>query len=108
MTAVLFDAPGPRGRRRVLIGSVAAGVALTGLAAVVVARLADSGQFEGAKWGPILNPSDENFGPLWRSLGGGLRATLAAAGWAMVFSLVLGTLLAVTRIRTGETGAAAL
>jgi len=98
VTAVLFDAPGPRGRRRVLIGSVAAGVALTGLAAVVVARLADSGQFEGAKWGPILNPSDENFGPLWRSLGGGLRATLAAAGWAMVFSLVLGTLLAVTRI----------
>lgn len=98
MTSVLFDAPGPRGRRRVLIGSVVAGVALAGLAAVVVGRLAANDQFEGAKWGPLLNPSDENFGPLWRSLWGGLRATLAAAVWAMVFSLVLGTVLAVTRI----------
>jgi glutamate transport system permease protein len=35
---------------------------------------------------------------LWRSLWGGLRATLAAAGWAMLFSVTLGTLLAVTRI----------
>jgi glutamate transport system permease protein len=98
VTSVLFDAPGPRGRRRVLTGSVIAGVVLAALAAVVVGRLADNGQFEGAKWGPLLNPSDENFGPLWRSLGGGLRATLAAAGWAMGFSFVLGTVLAVTRI----------
>lgn len=98
MTSVLFDAPGPRGRRRVLIGSVVAGVMLAGLAAVVVARLADNDQFEGAKWGPLLNPSDENFGPLWGSLWGGLRATMAAAVWAMVFSLALGTLMAVTRI----------
>jgi glutamate transport system permease protein len=98
VTSVLFDAPGPRGRRRVLIGSVVAGVALAGLAAVVAGRLADNGQFESAKWNPLVNPSDENFGPLWRSLWGGLRATLAAAGWAMVFSFVLGTALAVTRI----------
>ncbi|HET9771482.1 MAG TPA: amino acid ABC transporter permease [Acidimicrobiia bacterium] len=98
MTSVLFDAPGPRGRRRVLVGSIVAGVALAGLAAVVAARLADNGQFEGVKWGPVINPSDDNFGPLWRSLGGGLRATLAAAGWAMGFSFVLGTVFAVTRI----------
>jgi glutamate transport system permease protein len=95
---VLFDAAGPRARRRVLVFSLAAGVALTGLGALVVLRLADNNQFEGDKWGPLLNPSDESFGPLWRSLWGGFRATLAAAGWAMVFSLVLGTLMAVTRI----------
>jgi glutamate transport system permease protein len=98
MTAVLFDAPGPRGRRRVLVGSVVAGVVLAGLAVVVGLRLSDNGQFAGEKWGPLLNPSDTSFGPLWRSLWGGLRATLAAAGWAMAFSLVLGTVLAVTRI----------
>jgi glutamate transport system permease protein len=98
VTSILFDAPGPRARRRVLIGSVVAGVALAGFALLVVQRLADNGQFEGDKWGPLLNPSDENFGPLWRSLWGGLRATLAAAGWAVVFSLVLGTVMAVTRI----------
>lgn len=98
MTSVLFDAPGPRTRRRVLIGSVVAGVVLAGIGLLVAQRLADNGQFEGDKWGPLLNPSDENFGPLWRSLRGGMRATLAAAGYAMVFSLVLGTLVAVTRI----------
>jgi glutamate transport system permease protein len=98
VTSILFDAPGPRARRRVLIGSVVAGVALAGFALLVVQRLADNGQFEGDKWGPLLNPSDDNFGPLWRSLWGGLRATLAAAGWAVVFSLVLGTVMAVTRI----------
>ena len=98
MTAVLFDVPGPRARRRVLAGSVVAGVVLAGLAFVVVQRLADNGQFDSAKWNPLLNPSDENFGPLWRSLWGGLRATMAAAVWAVAFSLTLGTLLAVTRI----------
>lgn len=98
MTSVLFDAPGPRGRRRVLISSVVAGLVLAGLAAVVVARLADNNQFEGAKWGPLLNPSDESFGPLWGSLSAGLRATMAAAVWAVVFSLCLGTVMAVTRI----------
>ena len=98
MTSVLFDAPGPRARRRVLIGSVVAGVALAGVAVMVVQRLADNGQFEGSMWGPLLNPSDESFGPLWRLLWGGMRATLAAAVWAMAFSFILGTLMAVTRI----------
>jgi glutamate transport system permease protein len=82
----------------VLVGSVVAGVVLAGLAVLVGLRLSDNGQFAGEKWGPLLNPSDPSFGPLWRSLWGGLRATLAAAGWAMAFSLALGTVLAVTRI----------
>jgi glutamate transport system permease protein len=98
VTSVLFDAPGPRARRRVLIGSIVAGVALVGVAVLVVQRLADNGQFEGSMWGPLLNPSDESFGPLWRLLWGGMRATLAAAVFAVAFSLVLGTLMAVTRI----------
>jgi glutamate transport system permease protein len=98
MTSLLYDVPGPRARRRVLVGSIVAGVVLACLVVLVVVRLADNGQFEGAKWSPLLHPSDENFGPLWRSLWGGLRATLAAAGWAMAFSLVLGTILAAARI----------
>jgi glutamate transport system permease protein len=98
MTSLLYDIPGPRARRRVLLVSLIAGAALSGVAVLAVLRLADNGQFESAKWSPLLSPSDENFGPLWRSLGGGLRATLEAAVWAMVFSLVLGTILAATRI----------
>jgi glutamate transport system permease protein len=102
MTSVLFDAPGPRARRRVLVGSVVAGGLLAVVALLVALRLADNGQFEGAKWGPLLNPSDEKFGALWRFLFGGMRATLAAAGWAIVLSLSLGTLLAVSRITAGR------
>lgn len=98
MTSVLYDAPGPRARRRILIGSTVAGLALAGLAAFVVLRLADNHQFEARKWNPLIDPGDPSFGPLWRSLFGGLRRTLAAAGWAMALSLVLGTALAVTRI----------
>jgi glutamate transport system permease protein len=98
VTSLLFDAPGPRARRRVLAGSLVAGLVLAALALYVATRLADNGQFDSAKWNPLLNPSDENFGPLWRSLRDGLRATMAAAVWAMAFSLTLGTLLAVTRI----------
>ena len=98
MTSVLFDAPGPRGRRRILGSSIVAALALVAVGVVVVQRLADNGQFEGTKWGPLLNPSDESFALLWRSLWGGMRATLAAAVWAMVLSFTLGTLMAVTRI----------
>jgi glutamate transport system permease protein len=98
VTSVLYDVPGPRTKRRILIGSIVAAVLLGGFAVLVVLRLADNDQFAGAKWGPILNPGDESFGPLWRSLWGGMRRTLAAAVWAMVFSVSIGTVLAVTRI----------
>ena len=63
MTSVLFDAPGPAARRRIVVGSVVAGVVLAGLVFVVAQRLADNRQFESAKWNPLLNPSDENFAP---------------------------------------------
>jgi glutamate transport system permease protein len=98
MSAVLYDTPGPRARRRVLLGSAIAALALLAVAAVIAVRLGDQGQFAAEKWSPIFNPGDENFAELWRFLGQGLLRTLLAASWAMLFSLVLGTLFAVTRI----------
>ncbi len=98
MSAVLYDAPGPRARRRVLIASVVATLALLAVAALVMLRLSDQGQFEGEKWSPIFNPGNEQFGELWKFLLGGLWATLQAAFLAMLFSLIIGTLFAVTRI----------
>ncbi|WP_250285509.1 MULTISPECIES: amino acid ABC transporter permease [unclassified Frankia] len=96
--SVLYDTPGPRGRRRIAVASVAAGIALAALAALAVRRLAANGQFDGSRWSPLFNPGDENFPALWRLLGGGLVHTLTAAGLAMSFSLVLGVLIATTRI----------
>ncbi|MGH3568222.1 MAG: amino acid ABC transporter permease [Pseudonocardia sp.] len=96
--SVLYDVPGPRARRRILIGSLIAGAALLVLVVIVVARLAAQDQFSAEKWGPILNPADPLFPLLWTRLGLGLINTLYAAILAVVLSLVVGTVLAVTRL----------
>lgn len=95
---VLYDAPGPRARRRTLVGSIAATVVILGLLALVVRRLADAGQLSAERWGPLLDPSTEEFGQVWRLLGLGLRSTLTAAALAIVGSVVLGTLIGVARM----------
>jgi glutamate transport system permease protein len=94
----LYDAPGPRARRRIRWATAAVLVLLSAAAALVGLRLADKGQFDSAKWGPLVTPFDPQFDLVWTFLGGGLAATLKAAGIAIVLSLVLGSVLAVTRI----------
>ncbi|WP_322762228.1 amino acid ABC transporter permease [Frankia sp. Cr2] len=94
----LYDAPGPRGRRRIRFAAVAAGLALVGLAALVVRRLAANGQFVAAKWSPLFDPNDPSFADLWRLFGGGLLHTLTAAALAMALSLPFGVFIATTRI----------
>jgi glutamate transport system permease protein len=47
-SAVLYDEPGPRARRRIATGSVIALVILIGAAFLVYRRLDDHGQFEAA------------------------------------------------------------
>ncbi|MGQ0838675.1 amino acid ABC transporter permease [Actinokineospora sp.] len=97
-SSVLYDAPGPRSKRRVLIGSIIAVAALLAVVALVVRQLDKQDQFAEDKWAPLFNPSDENFVLVWQRIGEGLSNTLIAAGLAMAFSLVIGTLLAVTRV----------
>ena len=103
-TSVLFDAPGPRARRRQLIGSAVAVVVLLAVAYVVVSRLAAQEQFSMERWGPWIDPSLEEFPQVWRLVGTGLRYTLIAAVLAILFSLVLGTVLATARVLSGRTG----
>ena len=95
---VLYDAPGPRARRRALVGGVVATAVLVGVVALVLHRLADAGQLGTDRWGALVDPSTEEFPQVWRLLGLGLRSTLTAAGLAIVGSLVLGTLIGVARI----------
>jgi glutamate transport system permease protein len=90
--AVLYDAAGPRGRRRILIGSVAGGLVVALLVGVAVARLAANGVFEAERW-QVLTQGD-----LQRLLGRGLAATLRAALVAMVLAMAVGGLLAVARL----------
>lgn len=98
MSSVLYDAPGPRTRRRILWSSLIAAVVVLALLALVVARLADGGQFARAKWSPLVDPGDPVFSQVWRLIGQGLMNTLVAAALAMVLSLLIGTALAVVRL----------
>lgn len=101
---VLYDAQGPRARRRTAIGTVIALLFLAGLGYVVISRLVDQNQFSMEKWGPLINPGDESFDAVWRLLGEGVVNTLRAAAIAMVLSVVLGTLIAVARLSAGRVG----
>jgi glutamate transport system permease protein len=98
MTAVLYDAPGPATRRRTLIASVVAVVLLAVIAAWVLYRLGQAGVFTEEMWGPLINPTNEYFSQVWTRLGLALVATIVAAVLTLVFSLVIGTALAVSRI----------
>ncbi|MGH3836804.1 MAG: amino acid ABC transporter permease [Pseudonocardiaceae bacterium] len=97
-TAVLYDRPGPRTRRRILAGSIVVGLALAALVVLVMLRLAAQGQLSEEKWGPVVNPANPFFVALWTNLGLALLRNVQAAVLAMAFSLLLGTVLAVTRI----------
>jgi glutamate transport system permease protein len=101
---VLYDAQGPRARRRTLIGTVIAVVALIGLAVLVGLRLAEQDQFSMELWGPWIDPSNEAFDAVWGIVGEGIVKTITAAVLAMVLSVVLGTLIAVARLSLGRVG----
>ena len=56
MTSVLYDVPGPRARRRNLIGTVVGGLVLLALAALVVNQLRVNGIFEVRRWQIFWDP----------------------------------------------------
>jgi glutamate transport system permease protein len=90
--AVLYDVAGPRGRRRILLGSVAGLVVVALVVGVAVARLAAKDVFEAERWRVLAR------GDLLELLGRGLAATLRAAAVAMVLAMAIGALLAVGRL----------
>ena len=88
----LGDALGPRGRRRVLAASIASGLALAGLLALVLARFADRGQLDRDRWDVLLQAD------VLRFLAGGLWATLVLFALAGAMTLVLAVLAALGRL----------
>lgn len=100
--SVLYDALGPQARRRTLVGSLVVTAVLLALLAVVFVRLADQGQLDMERWGPLVDPSNEAFPLLWPLLWEGLQATITAALLAILLSLVIGTLIGVARMMLGR------
>jgi glutamate transport system permease protein len=90
--AVLYDTVGPRGRRRILVGSVAGVVLVAVVVGAAVARLAAKGRFDPELWRVLTQ------GDVQRLLADGLAATLRAAAFAMVLSMAVGGLLAIGRL----------
>ncbi|MBW3546866.1 MAG: amino acid ABC transporter permease [Actinobacteria bacterium] len=91
-TALLGDELGPRGRRRVLIGSVVSGALLVVVVVVALRRLASRGQLDADLWRPLADPRVARF-----FLVGALN-TVKAASAAMVGAVALGMVLALGRL----------
>ncbi|MCH0564846.1 MULTISPECIES: amino acid ABC transporter permease [unclassified Streptomyces] len=89
---LLFDAPGPRARRRERVLSVVVGLLLAALLAVAVHRFAERGQLDAAKWQPFTAWAT------WRFLLNGAWYSLLAATGAAAIAGPLGLALAVGRM----------
>jgi glutamate transport system permease protein len=93
MTApILADALGPRGRRRVLIGTALSGALLAFLLLTAILRLADNGQLAADKWRPFTQFAILKFLFL------GLVATLKVAAVSMSLAVAFGAFLALGRL----------
>lgn len=88
---VLFDEPGPRGRRRIAVATVVVSVAILAVLYLGFRTLAGSGELALAKWKPFWQQWAVRF--LLEGLKGTLLVTLASA----VVSFPAGALLAIGR-----------
>ncbi|MFL6064048.1 MAG: amino acid ABC transporter permease [Friedmanniella sp.] len=89
---VLFDEPGPRGRRRIAVGTVLISLVIAGLLFLGYQSLSASGELALAKWKPFWQQWAVKF--LLEGLWGTLLVTLASA----VIAFPAGALLAVGRV----------
>ncbi len=91
-TQVLFDAPGPKGRRRILLLSVLSVLGMLALLAYALYKFGTNGQLDSGKWVVYLRPDYISF------LAEGLWGTLKATAVAAVVAFPLGLLLALGRL----------
>jgi glutamate transport system permease protein len=94
MSSVLYDAQGPRARRRNVVYTIVFLLALAALVWWVFNSLSDKGQLDWAKWKPYLAGSEA-----WTTyLLPGLKNTLIAAALSMVIALPLGAVFGIARL----------
>jgi glutamate transport system permease protein len=91
--SVLFDAPGPKARRRHLIITVVAALVLLGLVTIALMRLDARGELEAARWKAMFTTSAWQYYFL-----PGILSTLKAAGLAIVLSMVFGLVFGMGRL----------
>lgn len=88
----LYEPPGPRGRRKILIGSVVSVLALLGVLALGLWQFGSHGQLDAEKWLPFTEWA------IWEYLLVGLGGTLLAAAIVAVLGSLFGVVLALGRL----------
>jgi glutamate transport system permease protein len=91
-TRILFDLPGPRGRRRILITTVVAVLLMLALLALAIRQFGVNGQLAASKWRMFVEWPYERF------LLQGLGQTIKASAVCTVLALPLGALVALARL----------
>ncbi|MFE6594982.1 amino acid ABC transporter permease [Streptomyces sp. NPDC057781] len=94
MSSVLYDAQGPRAKRRNVLFTAVFVVALAALLWWVYKALDDKGQLDWAKWEMFFTSGEPWSTYIWP----GLQNTLKAAALAMVIALPLGAVLGIARL----------
>ena len=91
--SVLFDAPGPKAKRRILLINIVGVLALLGLLVYLVLGLNSAGQLAPEKWNVFLK------GGVWSNfILPGLLKTLQAAAISIVTSLIFGFIFGMGRL----------
>ncbi|MEV6651581.1 amino acid ABC transporter permease [Streptomyces sp. NPDC051219] len=94
MTSVLYDAPGPRAKRRNILYTIVFLVVLGFAIWWALSVMAEKGQLASEKWSPFVTDSQ-----VWTTfLLPGLWLTVKAAAFAIVIALPLGALLGIGRL----------
>lgn len=94
MTSVLYDAQGPRAKRRNIVYSAVFLVAAVAVVWWVYRNLDDKGQLDWEKWKPFFSGSEA-----WTTyILPGLKNTLIAAALSMLIALPLGAVFGIARL----------
>ncbi|MET9764958.1 amino acid ABC transporter permease [Streptomyces sp. NPDC006372] len=94
MSSVLYDAQGPRAKRRNVVLTVIFLVAVAAVLWWVYKALKDKGQLEWALWEPFFSGTEAWSTYIWP----GLQNTLKAAALAVIIALPLGAVLGIARL----------
>ncbi|MFC9681420.1 amino acid ABC transporter permease [Streptomyces sp. NPDC056948] len=94
MSSVLYDAQGPRAKRRNVILTVVFVAAAAALLWWVFGTLKDKGQLEWALWEPFFSGTEAWSTYIWP----GLLNTLKAAALAVIIAMPLGAVLGIARL----------
>jgi len=89
---VLFDAPGPRARRRITLLTVASVLVVLAVLGLALKQLGDHGQLASYRWQAFATT------PYLRVIWQGLEGTLKATGMSAVLAFPIGALLALMRL----------